>query len=203
MSFRTSLCLAALAGALLAALPPAVALPAPSAPASAAAVAPPTTLNFAGAPYLHRWSKGGEHEYTPPPQSDLAQWRDMVSIQVHDTLTTPDQLAILANTALTAYQKGGLILRTHSLKASPGHPAEHMIVAVLSDKGVREIVYARFRLAPEAGEAIVYSHRVVGMQPDVAATAWLKANDQAVERAMMAWSDLPTVPALRTLPQAP
>ncbi len=197
MSLRTSLRLAALAGALLAVLPLAAALPAPAAPA------PPTALNFAGTPYLHRWSKGGQHEYTPLPQSDLDQWRDMVSIQVHDTLTTPDQLAILANTALTAYQKAGLILRTHSLRASPGHPAEHMIVAVLSQQGVRQIVYARFRLTPEAGEVIVYSHRVFGMQPDPAATAWLEANDQAVERAMMAWSDLPAVPALRTLPQAP
>jgi hypothetical protein len=198
MSLRPVLRLAFAAVALL------LAAAAPlAAPASADTAAPPTTLLFAGVPYLHRWSQRGQNEYTPLPQSDLAKWRDMVTIQVYDQVTTADQLAQVANTVLLAYQKDGLIIRTNSLAASPGHPAQHMIVAVLSGQGVREMVFARFMLAPEAGEVIVYSHRVYGIQPDAAASAWFKDNDIPLEKAMMAWSDLPSVGALRTLPQAP
>jgi len=154
-------------------------------------------------PYLHRWPKAGQNEYTPLPQSDLARWRDMITLQVYEGATTPDKLADIANTVLVSYQKAGLIIRTNSLPATPGHPAQHMIVAVLADKGLREMVFARFRMTPEGGEAIVYSHRIHALKPDEEASAWLKANDLAIEKAMMTWSDIPSVPALRTLPQAP
>jgi hypothetical protein len=200
MNLRPALRLALPAVALLLATTGLFAATAASASASAT---PPTTLHFAGVPYLHRWSGNGQNEYTPLPQSDLAKWRDMVTIQVYDHVTTADQLARVANTVLLAYQKAGLIIRTNSLPASPGHPAQHMIVAVLSGTGLREMVFARFVLAPEAGEVIVYSHRVYGEQPDAAASEWFKANDIPLERAMMAWSELPSVGALRTLPQAP
>ena len=174
-----------------------------AAPEAAAATPSPTLLDFAGVPYLHRWSQAGQNEYTPLAQSDLAKWHDMVTIQVYDAVTTPDQLADVANSVLVAYQKSGIVIRTNSLRATPGHPAQHMIVAVLSGKGLREMVFTRFVLTPEAGEAIVYSHRVYGMAPDAAASEWLKANDIPLEKAMMMWSELPSVAALRTLPQTP
>ena len=161
------------------------------------------TLDFAGTTYLHRWSQKGQNEFTPAPQADLDKWQDMVTLNVYDGVTQAEQLANVANNVLVAYQKAGLIVRANSLPAAPGHPAQHMIVAVLSAPGVRELVFTRFVLTPEAGMAIVYSHRVYGMQPDAAASAWFKANDLAMEKALAAWTGMPSVAALRDLPQTP
>jgi hypothetical protein len=195
---------ALLAVALASALSPADAADAPApAPASAAAATAPV-FRFDGKPFVHRWSKGGQHEFTPPAQPDLDNWQDMVTVQLYDHVSNADQLAFVANGVLVAYQKSGLIVRTNSLKATPQRPAEHMVVAILQDQGVREMVFARFRLAPEGGgQAVVYSHRVYGMQPDAAASAWFREHDLPLEKAMMTWTDIPSVAALRALPQSP
>lgn len=175
------------------------ATPQPGAASSASAEAP--LFEFAGKPFVHRWSKNGQNEFTPPGQPDLDKWRDMVTIQVYKGMGSAEQLALVANAVLSAYQKAGLIIRSSSSKAQPGMPAEHMVVAVLSDKGLRELVFARFRLTQGAGEALIYSHRVYGMQPDNEATAWMRVNDQAAEKAMMSWTTMPSLEALRALPQ--
>ena len=167
------------------------------------AVAPSTTLNFMGTPYLHRWSQGGTHDFTPLAQSDLAKWRDKITIQFDTQITSSEQLAAIANAALAGFQKGGLVIRTNSMAATPGHPAEHMIVALASDQGLRQMVFTRFRMTPEGGEAVVYSHRVYGIKPDAEASTWFKAHDIDIEKAMMAWADIPSVPSLRALPQSP
>ena len=188
---------AALAGAL-----PAGATP-PTPPRSPASAVAAPLFRFAGQPFVHRWSHAGQHEFTPPAQPDLAAWSDMVTVQLYDKVRTDDQLTFVADGVLVAYQKSGIVVRTSSSQALPGHPAEHVLVAVLSDKGVREIVFARFRLTPEGGQALIYSHRVYGEQPDDAARAWFRENDTAAERAMMAWTDIPSAATLRALPQSP
>jgi len=184
-----------LAAALAAALPAADAA-SPEPPAASAEVAAAPLFQFAGTPFVHRWSHAGQHEFTPPAQPDLDKWQDMVTVQLYDKVTTADQLAFVANGVLVAYQKAGLVIRTNSLKATAGRPAEHMVVAILQDAGVREMVFARFRLTPEGGQAVVYSHRVYGMQPDAAASAWFREHDLPLEKAMMTWTDIPTVTAL-------
>jgi hypothetical protein len=190
-----------LAAALAGALPAAgAAEPAPPAASAVAAAAP--LFQFAGTPFVHRWSHAGQHEFTPPAQPDLDKWQDMVTVQLYDKVTSAEQLAFVANGVLVAYQKAGLIIRTNSLKATAGRPAEHMVVAILQDKGVREMVFARFRLTPEGGQAIVYSHRIYGMQPDAAASAWFREHDLPLEKAMMTWTDIPSVAVLRALPQS-
>jgi len=171
--------------------------------AQAASVVPATPLQFMGVPYLHRGSRAGAHDFTPLPQSDPARWRDKITLQFDAKITGSEQLTAVANAALAGFQKGGLVIRTNSLAATPGHPAEHMIVAVVSDQGLRQMVFSRFRMAPEGGEAIVYSHRVYGVQPDAEASAWFKAHDIEIEKAMMAWTDFPSVGALQALPQSP
>jgi len=194
---------ALLAAALASALSPVGAAAAPaSAPASAAAAAAPL-FQFAGTPYVHRWSHAGQHEFTPPSQPDVSRWQDMLTVQLYDKVHTSDELALVANGVLVAYQKQGLVIRKSTSQAQPGHPTEHIVVAVLHDKGVREMVFARFRLAPEGGQALVYSHRVYGIKPDDAAAAWFQANDVPTERAMMTWTDIPSVAALQALPQSP
>jgi hypothetical protein len=170
--------------------------------AATAAVAAPV-FEFAGKPFVHRWSHGGQHDFTPPAQTDASKWEDMMTVQVYDKVHTPDQLAFVADSVLVAYQRSGQIIRKSTSQATPDRPTEHIVVAVLQDKGIREMAFARFRLTPEGGQAIVYSHRVYGIKPDEAAAAWFRANDGAIEKAMMTWTGLPSNASLQALPQSP
>jgi hypothetical protein len=202
MTIRCPLSHVLLAAVLSGALLPAGAA-APELPAASAAEAGAPLFQFAGKPFVHRWSHAGQHEFTPLAQPDLAKWQDMVTVQLYDKVRNDDELALVANGVLVAYQKAGQVIRTNSLQATPERPAEHLVVAMLHDKGVREMVFARFRLTPGGGQALVYSHRVYGTEPDDAAGAWFRANDIPTEQAMMAWTDIPSAAALRALPQSP
>jgi hypothetical protein len=191
-----------LAAALAGSVPLAVAAT-PESPAAAAPVAAAPLFQFAGTPFVHRWSHAGQHEFTPPAQPDLDHWQDMVTVQLYDKVRNADELAFVADSVLLAYRKSGRVVRSASTTAVPDLPAEHMVVAVLHDKGLREMVFARFRLTPDGGQALVYSHRVYGLNPDDEAGKWFRANDPAIAQAMMAWTDIPSVTALRALPQSP
>lgn len=202
MTIRRPLSPVLLAAALAGARLPAGAA-APEPPAASAAAAGATLFQFAGQPFVHRWSHAGQHEFTPLAQPDLAKWQDMITVQLYDKVSNDDELALVANGVLVAYQKAGQVIRANSLAATPGRPAEHLVVALLHDRGVREMVFARFRLTPGGGQALVYSHRVYGAEPDDAAGAWFRANDIPTEQAMMAWTDIPSAATLRALPQSP
>lgn len=176
----------------------------PAAAGTAGVAAAATTFAFAGKSYVHRWSHAGQHEFTPVAQPDLSTWQDMVTLQVYDKVANPDELALVANGVLVAYLKSGQVLRSTLTRATPDRAAEQLVVALLRSDGVRELVFARFRLAPEGGgEAIIYSHRVYGAEPDDAAGDWLRAHGTATEQAMTAWTDIPSAAALRRLPQSP
>lgn len=196
--FSQLLLAAVLAGAL-----PAAGVAAPLPPAASGALSGVPMFEFAGMPFAHRWSHAGQSEFTPPAQPDLSSWQDMVTVQLYDKVRNADELAFVADSVMLAYQKAGLVLRRSASTAVAGGSAEHLVVAVLHDKGLREMVFARFRLMPDGGQVIVYSHRVYGAQPDDAAGQWLRVNDPAIERAMMAWTGIPSVAALRALPQSP
>lgn len=56
-------------------------------------------LSFRGHGFVHRWSKDAQHEFTPEPDTDLKSWRDMITLNVHDTVHQGEQLADLANQA--------------------------------------------------------------------------------------------------------
>jgi hypothetical protein len=43
---------------------------------------------FGGTDYVHRWSKNGQNEFTPPNDKDLDRWRDMVTINVNEACET-------------------------------------------------------------------------------------------------------------------
>jgi hypothetical protein len=140
-----------LAGCLLAAL---AASPAPPVSANPAA-----TISFNGTDYFHRWSKDGQHEYTPKGEEDLSAWTSMVTIVVHDWARNGDQLAELANRVLGNYQARGKILRTLSRPRTRDQEAEHFAVVVFGDPKFLEAAFARMLLAESQGVVIVYSRR--------------------------------------------
>jgi len=169
------------------------------APAQAASV---TNLTFGDKVYLHRWSKGGQHEFTPEGDEDLSRWRDMVTVNTHDAVRNGDQLAALANSVLGNYQRHGKILRTDSKPRTPQRPAEHLIVAILGNPGFLEAAFARIVLVDGVGEAVVYSHRIYGKDAGRLMGEWLQANGASIEKSLMAWDGIPTPGSLRSLPQS-
>lgn len=175
-----------------------------SAAAGPAALPEPDTMSivFRGVKYDHRWSKDGQNEFTPQGQNDLNSWQDMLTLNVHEAVTTGEKLAQIANGVLTNYQRAGKILRTNSKPTTSDRPAEHLVSAVLGNPAFLEAVFARFVLVGGVGTVVVYSHRVYGKPAGPAMSEWLQANGPQVESALMAWDKIPTSAALKTLPQS-
>lgn len=180
-----------------AAAPLALALPRP-----ARAASPAMSFSFAGTEWLHRWSKAGQNEFTPRGQEDLARWRDMVTVNLHESVRTGEQLADLANRVLGNYRANGRILRTDSKPRTPQREAEHLVIAAFVTPKLAEAAFARILLAGGAGCVVVRSHRIHGEQAGPPLSDWLRANGPAVERELMAWDGIPAPAALKRLPQA-
>jgi hypothetical protein len=160
------------------------------------------TVSFGGMSYMHRWSKGGQHEFTPESDSDLTRWHDMVTINVHEAVGNGDQLADLANRVLGNYQSHGKIVRTDSRPRTSQRPAEHLIVALFGNSTFLEAAFARLALIDGVGVVIVYSHRVYGKEAAETIGEWLQTNGPSLEKTLMAWNKIPTVAALKQLPQS-
>ena len=75
-------------------------------------------LQFAGQTFVHRWSKDNQNEFTPPEQTDLSAWHEMVTINVYPTVHDGEQLAQLSNAVLANYQQAGKIVRVNSIPAT-------------------------------------------------------------------------------------
>lgn len=174
--------------------------------ASAAGASAPSpsarSFAFGGTTYVHRWSQNGQNEFTPPDDADLARWRDMVTINVRETVHDGDQLAAVANGVLGNYQKFGKVIRTDSRPRTAQHPAEHLVVAVLGDAGFLEAAFARFVLVDGGALVIVYSHRIYASKAGDAMSQWLSANGPSVEKTLMGWDKAPSIAALKKLPQS-
>jgi hypothetical protein len=164
--------------------------------------ATPVTLQFRGTSYVHRWSKAGQNEFTPPADTDLAKWNDMVTVNVHESVKTGEQLAGVANAIVANYQRRGKILKTDSKPRTAAREAEHLIVGVLGDPAFLEAAFVRCVMVNGVGYAAVYSHRVYGAKAGPAMSEWLKVNGPQVEAALMSWAKLPPAAELRSLPQA-
>jgi hypothetical protein len=160
------------------------------------------TVTFGGVDYVHRWSKNGQNEFTPQAETDLAKWRDMVTINVFDKVSNGDQLAGLANAVLGNYQSHGKIVRTDSKPRTAQSPAEHLIVAILVDRNYLEAAFARAMLVDGKGMIAVYSHRVYGQAAGPAMSEWLEKNGPQTETTLMRWQNMPALATLKQLPQS-
>jgi hypothetical protein len=165
------------------------------------AAAKPMTLSLGGVQYVHRWSQKGQNEFTPPAETDLSKWRDMVTVNVHDKVTNGDQLAELANGVLGNYQRAGKILRTDSKPRTAQQQAEHLVVAILAAPGVMEAAFARVMLVEGKGVVVVYSHRAYGKDAADVIGPWLQTKGQSTENTLMGWKGLPKLAAIKALPQ--
>ena len=157
-------------------------------------------LSFAGTEFIHRWSKDAQHEFTPTGNEDLNKWTAMMTINVHDWARTGDQLAELANRVLGNYQKAGKIIRTDSKPRTAKSEAEHFAVVLLPNPGFLEAAFARFVMHDNRGVAAVYSRRFYGDGAAREMGAWLQQNGAETEKALMAWTGIPSLAVLESLP---
>lgn len=158
------------------------------------------TLDWRGTAFLHRWSKDGQHEFTPASSPDLSTWRDMLTLNVHDGVRNGEQLADVANRVLANYQQNGKILQTRSTPRTADRQAEHLIVAVLGNTKLLEAVFARCMLHDGVGMITVVSRRIYGQAAGPQMSEWLRNNGPQTEQALMGWSAMPSVASLKRLP---
>jgi len=170
--------------------------------AHAQAQAPATAITFDGKAFVHRWSKQGQHEFTPTGEDDLARWREMVTIDVHNRVSTGGELADVANRVLANYQRHGKIVRTDSRPRTPEHPAEHFVAAMLAGQSLFEATFARFMLVDGVGAVVVYSRRFYGSEAAADVADWVRAHGPTVEHTLMAWNGMPSIRALNGLPES-
>jgi hypothetical protein len=138
--------------------------------------------------YFHRWSKGDQNEFTPDKQEDLDHWSDMITINAYPGVDDGEKMAGTANAVVGNYRSHqGKILKTRSEPATNDRPAEHFISVMFVRPEFVEIAFARFKLVEKRGHSFVYSHRFYGEKANEQASAWLKANGDDVEKALMAW----------------
>jgi hypothetical protein len=96
------------------------------------------------------------------------------------------------------YQGAGKILRTDSKPRTPQREAEHLAVALLRTPTFLEAVFARFVLVDGVGYVIVYSHRIYN---SAKIGEWVQASGPSLETTLMGWKSMPTLAALKRLPQ--
>lgn len=152
----------------------------------------PTPVKFNGGTYVHRYSKGNLHEYTPKSQPDLKKWTDMFTINDYPQVKDGEGLASMANTVLENYKGGkAMVVRTNSLPRTATKPAEHLIVVLFPQPTFIEAAFARFVMNGKQGASLVYSHRIYGTKAGDAMSTWLKSNGEKVEKALMAMRSVP------------
>jgi len=153
---------------------------------------------FNNVDYFHRWSEKNQHEFTPAKQEDLKKWSEMMTVNFYRDVHDGDQLASIANAVLENYKNHkAMVLRTNSIPRTPERPAEHFIAVVFGQKDFIELAFARFKLVSGVGCSCVFSHRIYGEKVGDQASAWLKTNAPATEKALMEWNSIPSPDSLK------
>jgi hypothetical protein len=159
-------------------------------------------LAFNGAQYLHRWSRSGQNEFTQKDETDLNNWKEMVTIIVYPSVKDGERLAATASQVVDNYKSHGKIIKTDSKPRTNDKPAEHLAVAVLGTPKFLETVFARFVLVNGVGVAVIYSHRIYGEAVGPQVSTWLHDSGPGIEKSLMAWDKIPRITDLQKLPQS-
>src|SRR5256714_15592538 len=143
---------------------------------------------FQGVNFFHRWSQGTQHEFTPAKQEDLEHWTDMITINVYPGVDDSEKMAGTANAVLGNYRSHqGKILKTSSVPVTDERPAEHFIAVQFTRPDFAEAAFARFKLVDGKGHSFVYSHRFYGKKATEEMSAWLAADGEKTENALLDW----------------
>lgn len=161
-------------------------------------VNPIAAFSFSENKYFHRYTKGDQHEYTPNSQEDLNAWTEMVTINLYRRVRAGEALAATANAVLENYKAhGAVVVKTASVPRTKAKPAEHFIVVSFNRPEFIEAAFARFRMHNGFGCAVIYSHRVYGINAGNEMRAWLAKNGLVTEKNLMTWDAMPKLEALK------
>lgn len=155
------------------------------------------SLTFRGTTYLHRWSKGGIHEFTPEGQKDLESWTDMFTISVFEKLGDERALELGSKSVLASYAKAGKVVR--ALRQNLRTPPEYFVGAVVSTPKFVEVNFNRMLLRDSVTYSLLYCHRVYGSAVSPEVGQWMAANGAYVETALLDWTGLPGLSELKSL----
>jgi len=145
-------------------------------------------FDFRGVNYFHRWSGDNQDEFTPAKQEDLEHWTDMITINGYPDVDDGEKMAGIANAVLGNYRSHqGKILKTSSVPATDEQPAEHFIAVLFTRPDLAEAAFARFKIVGGKGNSFVYSHRFYGDKAAEEMSAWLSANGEKTEKALLDW----------------
>lgn len=161
----------------------------------------PPKLNLGGLEYQHRWSERGQHEFTPEGQEDLARWQDMLTVNVHEAVTSDEQLKQLAMSVLSNYRRAGKVLRAVSGARSEKDSVEYFVAAFLGSSQSIEAVFARIALIDNTGFVLVRSRRGYGTDAAQRVGEWVQSNGMSIERSLLDWNGVPSLANLKKLPE--
>jgi hypothetical protein len=157
-------------------------------PSPAAEQSKAPAFTFREVSYFPRWSNNDQREFTPENQEDLDHWTDMITINGYPGVDDNEKMAGTANAVLGNYRSHqGKVLKTRSVPATNDRPAEHFISVMFVRPEFVEIAFAHFKLVNKKGHSFVYSHRFYGDEKSEKASAWIEAEGEAVEKALMEW----------------
>ena len=155
------------------------------------ASAQPISLDFDDETFLHRWSQGDQHEFTPRGQEELSAWEEMLTVIYFPAVRDDEALTGVVKSILGMYQTNGTILGTAFVGPTETSEAERLVVAQLGYGLELEVVFARILLAHGQGVAIVYSKRFGEAASEPLVSAWVEENIQGKMDSILAWSGLP------------
>ncbi|HEX7516724.1 MAG TPA: hypothetical protein VF345_05495 [Chthoniobacterales bacterium] len=122
----------------------------------------------------------------------------MITVNGYPNVGDGEHLAATANAVLENYKSHqARVLKTRSVPRTADRPAEHLIAVVFTQPDCIEVAFARFKLVDGEGCSAVYSHRIYGEKIGDQMSAWLSANGQEIEKALMEWSSMPSPILLR------
>ncbi len=147
------------------------------------------TYTFAKQTFVHRFTKGNLHEFTPKSQPNLQKWTDMITVNDYPDVKSGEDLAAKANGVLQTYKANkAVIVRTDSRPRTEKGPAEHLVVVLFPRPDFIEASFARFVMNGSAGASMVFSHRIYGKKAGDAMSKWLLQNGEKTEKELMTLS---------------
>lgn len=152
-------------------------------------------LSFDGKRYLHRYSKNGQHEFTPAGQEDLQRWQEMMTLVVNQGFDT-EKTRRWAEAMAAGYKERGMLIQADQ---PPG--GEYRMLGVLGAPGVIEVNFVRVMPYGSAAMAAMVQRRFYGEDGRQMAD-WVRDNTPRISGLLVDWQP-PSQSAVAALPESP
>ncbi|HEY4560337.1 MAG TPA: hypothetical protein VIG54_06325 [Lysobacter sp.] len=154
------------------------------------AVAAPPTLAVGNMTYVHRYSDGGLHEYTPEGQDDLDRFADMLTLlPTPEDLRAADLESYSIHMAAVHTRRGGEVLSRECEAATPVHVADCTLLIRFAKAGHVELAVDKQMATKRGLVAMALAHREYGEGAAGRAVAWTQGEGQRRIADFIDWAD--------------